>query len=197
GEPQAIFNPQGELRWQAPRTNLWGHRATDNTESLDPGLAFAGQYRDEESGLCYNRFRYYDPSGGCYISPDPISILGGDNNYGYVHNPVNWIDPFGLAGCANVDKDGTLSIKNKFSPGSAEDLALQKHVADWNAQIQANGGSMTRQAVSPEMRASANNAANAAKRATPELYPKGTAPGHTPDVGWGGSNGRTNNSAYV
>ncbi|MBN3265838.1 RHS repeat protein, partial [Pectobacterium brasiliense] len=30
GEPQAIFNPQGELRWQAPRTNLWGHRATDN-----------------------------------------------------------------------------------------------------------------------------------------------------------------------
>ncbi|MEI7252153.1 AHH domain-containing protein, partial [Pectobacterium versatile] len=102
GEPQAVFNPQGELRWQAPRTNLWGQRYTDNTESLDPGLAFAGQCRDAESSLCYNRFRYYDPSGGCYISPDPISILGGDNNYGYVHNPVDWIDPFGLAGCSTT-----------------------------------------------------------------------------------------------
>ncbi|AYH04285.1 hypothetical protein [Pectobacterium parmentieri] len=99
-------------------------------------------------------------------------------------NPNTWVDPFGLAGCASVDKDGVLSIKNKFLPDSAGDLALQKHVADWNAQIQANGGLMTRQAVSPEMRASANNAANAAKRVTPELYPKGTAPDHTLDVGW-------------
>ncbi|BES85623.1 hypothetical protein PEC302110_27200 [Pectobacterium araliae] len=99
GEPQAVFNPQGELRWQAPRTNLWGQRYTDNIESLDPGLAFAGQYRDSESGLCYNRFRYYDPSGGCYVSPDPIGVLGGENNYAYVQNPVCWVDPFGLAGC--------------------------------------------------------------------------------------------------
>ncbi|XWR56576.1 RHS repeat-associated core domain-containing protein [Dickeya zeae] len=83
-------------------------------------MAFAGQLRDSESGLCYNRFRYYDPTGGCYVSPDPLSILGGEQNYAYVHNPVGWVDPFGLAGCASVDKDGILSIKNKFSPGSAE-----------------------------------------------------------------------------
>ncbi|WP_205756484.1 hypothetical protein, partial [Lonsdalea iberica] len=113
--------------------------------------------------------------------------LGGESNYVYVHNPSSWVDPTGLAGCASVDEHGILSIKNKFTPGSAEDLALKKHVADWNKQIQASGGSMTRQAVSPQMRASANNAANAAKRATPNLYPKGTAPGHTPDVGWGGA----------
>ncbi|RUR87290.1 type IV secretion protein Rhs [Pectobacterium versatile] len=99
GEPQAIFNQQGELRWQAPRTNLWGQRYTDNTENLDPELAFAGQYRDAESGLCYNRFRYYEPSGGGYISPDPIGIAGGENNYGYVQNPTCWVDPFGLASC--------------------------------------------------------------------------------------------------
>ncbi|MCE9732383.1 RHS repeat-associated core domain-containing protein [Pectobacterium sp. IFB5596] len=104
GEPQAVFNPQGELRWQAPRTNLWGQRYTDNTESLDPGLAFAGQYRDAESSLCYNRFRYYDPSGGCYISPDPVSILGGESNYGYVQNPLDWVDPFGLASCEHLNK---------------------------------------------------------------------------------------------
>nr|WP_071531142.1 RHS repeat-associated core domain-containing protein [Pectobacterium wasabiae] len=37
---------------------------------------FYGQYRDDESSLCYNRFRYYDPNGGCYISPELIGLLG-------------------------------------------------------------------------------------------------------------------------
>ncbi|MEI7070416.1 RHS repeat domain-containing protein, partial [Pectobacterium parmentieri] len=37
GEPQAVFNPQGELRWQAPRANLWGQRYTENAEKYDPG----------------------------------------------------------------------------------------------------------------------------------------------------------------
>ncbi|MFQ2229590.1 RHS repeat-associated core domain-containing protein [Aeromonas hydrophila] len=32
-------------------------------------MAFAGQLRDDESRLCYNRFRYYDPQWACYISP--------------------------------------------------------------------------------------------------------------------------------
>ncbi|MEQ4670434.1 RHS repeat-associated core domain-containing protein, partial [Providencia manganoxydans] len=48
--------------------------------------------------LYYNRFRYYDKDSGQYISPDPIGLLGGLNPYGYVHDPVGWVDPFGLAG---------------------------------------------------------------------------------------------------
>ncbi|MEY1581608.1 RHS repeat-associated core domain-containing protein, partial [Providencia manganoxydans] len=51
-----------------------------------------------ETGLYYNRFRYYDKDSGQYISPDPIGLLGGFNPYGYVHNPTKFIDPFGLAG---------------------------------------------------------------------------------------------------
>ncbi|MEI7348165.1 RHS repeat-associated core domain-containing protein, partial [Dickeya chrysanthemi] len=72
GTPQALFTPDGTLRWQAPTATLWGRRQAEKSESPDPGLAFAGQLRDSESGLCYNRFRYYDPAGGCYVSPDPI-----------------------------------------------------------------------------------------------------------------------------
>ncbi|MFP1774405.1 RHS repeat-associated core domain-containing protein, partial [Lonsdalea quercina] len=60
-------------------------------------LAFAGQLRDSESGLCYNRFRYYDPAGGGYISPDPIGVLGGLNQYAYVRNPLVCTDPLGLS----------------------------------------------------------------------------------------------------
>ncbi|MEQ4908056.1 RHS repeat-associated core domain-containing protein, partial [Proteus vulgaris] len=60
---------------------------------------FAGQYEDKESGLYYNRFRYYDKDTGQYISPDPIGLLGGFNPYGYVHCPTGWVDPLGLLGC--------------------------------------------------------------------------------------------------
>jgi RHS repeat-associated protein len=49
-----------------------------------------------ESGLHYNRYRYYDPHAGRYISPDPIGVLGGLNPYGYSTNPKRWIDPLGL-----------------------------------------------------------------------------------------------------
>ncbi|SHH18864.1 RHS repeat-associated core domain-containing protein [Pectobacterium carotovorum] len=102
GEPQALYRPDGTLRWQAPKSTLWGQRQGSTEDPADPGLAFAGQYRDTESGLCYNRFRYYDPAGGCYVSPDPIGIAGGENNYGYVPNPVCWVDPFGLAKCPTL-----------------------------------------------------------------------------------------------
>ncbi|MFP1843934.1 RHS repeat-associated core domain-containing protein, partial [Lonsdalea quercina] len=64
----------------------------------------AGQLRDSESGLCYNRFRYYDPAGGGYISPDPIGLRGGLNLYAYVKNPLTWIDPLGLTPCKPTTK---------------------------------------------------------------------------------------------
>lgn len=47
----------------------------------------------------YNRFRYYDPDVGRFISQDPIGLAGSDNSYVYTLNPVSWIDPFGLAPC--------------------------------------------------------------------------------------------------
>ncbi|WXG13181.1 RHS repeat-associated core domain-containing protein [Xenorhabdus griffiniae] len=59
---------------------------------------FLGQYFDEESGLFYNRHRYYSPETAQYISSDLIGLLGGLNPYGYVHNPSKWVDPYGLAG---------------------------------------------------------------------------------------------------
>ena len=42
----------------------------------------------DESGLAYNRFRYYDPQSGCYLKSDPIGLLGGEMPYAYVHNPM-------------------------------------------------------------------------------------------------------------
>lgn len=58
---------------------------------------YAGQYFDSETNLCYNRFRYYSPEIGNYLSQDPIGLQGGSRLYGYVHNPNGWIDQFGLS----------------------------------------------------------------------------------------------------
>jgi RHS repeat-associated protein len=88
--------------------------------------------------------------------------------------------------CAEV-RGGVLYLRNKFAAGSVEDLALQQHVTAWNQEIQRQGGSMTRQRVTPAMRAQADEAADLARTQNPHLYPSGMSPGHTPDVGWGGS----------
>ncbi|WP_233268519.1 RHS repeat-associated core domain-containing protein [Cellulophaga sp. L1A9] len=59
---------------------------------------YQGQYEDVETGLYYNRFRYYAPDQGIYISQDPIGLAGEmPNMYSNVHNSNGWIDPFGLA----------------------------------------------------------------------------------------------------
>ncbi len=67
--------------------------------NLACNLRFCGQYEDEESGLFYNRFRYYSPETGQYLSPDPLGLAGGVNPYGYVPNPVSFVDPLGLVAC--------------------------------------------------------------------------------------------------
>ena len=101
GQPLALFNPQGKRTWRKAPNSLWGLPLLESweskqTEPLNPNLLFAGQYFDQESGLAYNRFRYYDPQSGCYLKSDPIGLNGGETPYAYVHNPMGWIDPFGL-----------------------------------------------------------------------------------------------------
>ncbi|WP_334369607.1 RHS repeat-associated core domain-containing protein, partial [Escherichia coli] len=60
-------------------------------------IRLPGQQYDEESGLYYNRHRYYDPLQGRYITQDPIGLKGGWNLYGYQLNPISDIDPLGLS----------------------------------------------------------------------------------------------------
>ncbi|WP_375576637.1 RHS repeat-associated core domain-containing protein [Paracidovorax oryzae] len=67
-------------------------------QRVEQPFRLQGQQFDEETGLHYNRSRYYDPAVGRFISEDPIGFLGGINTFIYPLDPYSWIDPTGLAG---------------------------------------------------------------------------------------------------
>ncbi|AGR61041.1 core protein [Salmonella bongori N268-08] len=69
----------------------------NNPHNLKQLIRLPGQQYDEETGLYYNRHRYYDPLQGRYITQDPIGLRGGWNLYQYPLNPVTDTDPLGLA----------------------------------------------------------------------------------------------------
>ena len=97
---------------------------------------FAGQYSDEElSGdIYYNRFRYYDPQLGQYITQDPIGLAGGNPTlYGYVGDTNTWIDPFGLAKCEPRDRGGLRKAMLAENGGQPPFAGAQAHHGlPWN-----------------------------------------------------------------
>ncbi|WHS58934.1 RHS repeat-associated core domain-containing protein [Pseudomonas sp. G2-4] len=101
GTPQELTNYGGQVVWSA-RYNGYGKTtelAHGGGEQLEQPLRFQGQYFDPESGLHYNRHRYYNPGTGRYLTPDPSKLAGGLNGYRYTVNPTGWVDPLGLVDC--------------------------------------------------------------------------------------------------
>ncbi len=95
GVPMRLTDPSGRVVWEAERSGFGAMAALPG--GIDQPLRLPGQYHDAETGLHYNRFRYYDPSLGRYLSRDPIGVAGGLNFYAYAGNdPVNRADPTGL-----------------------------------------------------------------------------------------------------
>ncbi|HDT1149615.1 TPA: RHS repeat protein, partial [Escherichia coli] len=97
GLPLALVSTEGATEWYA-EYDEWGNQLSeDNPHQLQQLIRLPGQQYDEESGLYYNRHRYYDPLQGRYITQDPIGLKGGWNFYQYPLNPVQYIDSMGLA----------------------------------------------------------------------------------------------------
>ncbi|MEM6406532.1 MAG: RHS repeat-associated core domain-containing protein, partial [Pseudomonadota bacterium] len=111
GLPRTLLDETGTIHWRA-RYDLWGKQQAARHEQPQPpeqpklncNLRFHGQHYDAESGLHYDRYRYYDPDTAQYLSPDPIGLAGGLRVQGYVHNPNTWIDPLGLSCKCNATK---------------------------------------------------------------------------------------------
>ena len=96
GTPTQVCDSRGELVWEMLLDVYGGVMECRGDRTLVP-FRYQGQYEDVETGLYYNRFRYYSPQMGMYISSDPIGLVGNNPTlYGYVQDVNTWLDPFGL-----------------------------------------------------------------------------------------------------
>ena len=143
GTPQELTNDRGEVVWLNYQM-AWGGSFSQlnhvyNLDGLDVSadelqpFRFQGQFFDGETGLHYNRFRYYDSDVGMFISRDPIGLLGGSNVFQYAPNPVRWIDPWGLAKLHKNNKnyEGNFSLYSVWEDDSrTEILKIGKADAD-------------------------------------------------------------------
>ena len=99
--PRFVTNSSAQVVWEN-QADVYGYEEPEfefefnKEKTFTQPIRFQGQYLDIESGLHYNRYRYYSPKQQRFINQDPIGLVGGINHYQYAPNPVNWVDPLGL-----------------------------------------------------------------------------------------------------
>jgi RHS repeat-associated protein len=95
GTPERLVDDKGELACDLRRL-AWGATEEAPGRKASTRIRFQGQYEDEETGLSYNRHRYYAADTASFLSSDPIGLSGGLRSFGYAPNPIDWVDPLGL-----------------------------------------------------------------------------------------------------
>ena len=97
GIPREMTDINGNLLWYGEYT-AWGRLKKDERvyKNAHQPFRLQNQYFDEETGLHYNLFRYYEPEAGRFVNQDPIGLLGGENLYQFADNALVWFDPLGL-----------------------------------------------------------------------------------------------------
>ncbi|WP_321809744.1 RHS repeat-associated core domain-containing protein [Burkholderia sp. BCC1985] len=134
GAATQLAEQSGMVSWIG-RYGAWGNVSLGMKPRFDQPLRFQGQYFDEETGLHYNRNRYYDAWLGQFVSEDPLRLVGGGNLHQYAPNALAWIDPVGLAAAqdpiALFDPNNPLSyhaiwayLHNHQVPG---DVTVERH----------------------------------------------------------------------
>ncbi|QQP11174.1 hypothetical protein FJQ98_18350 [Lysinibacillus agricola] len=126
GTPVEAYDEEGNKVWSA-ELDIYGRVNEFTGEKNFIPFRYQGQYEDVETGLYFNRFRYYSPSEGMYTQPDPIGLSGGIKLYSYVHDPNIWIDPFGLA---------------KRGPKTDGKGPHNEMIKAWGDEVEANGGTV-------------------------------------------------------
>jgi RHS repeat-associated protein len=176
GAPLELTDEQGQVAWAADykvwgeavmrsvlRTGTddrpvsapaWGSKpvAAPPPPPIEQPFRFQGQQFDEETGLHYNRFRYYDPATGRFISEDPIKLLGGANLFIYSPNPIVWLDPYGLAGEGALGTYGSLNTKTHRGDNmEAHELIRHEALAQMGCTKKGKNGDDLRMRANPSI----------------------------------------------
>jgi RHS repeat-associated protein len=120
GDITALFDERGRCV-ESMRYSAFGDQEMDG-RAISP-WGFAGK-RLDDSGLVYFGRRYYLPSEGRWMTPDPWAFADGPNLYCYCHNnPFSFIDWIGLAseefgrkGGEGLFKDPPMKVPPKKLP---------------------------------------------------------------------------------
>ncbi|QYN45638.1 hypothetical protein GYM75_06600 [Gilliamella sp. ESL0441] len=137
GRPAQAYDDKGELVWQV-EFDIYGRIREDtfNNKSFIP-FRQLGQYEDVETGLYYNRFRYYDSNTGTYICQDPIGLQGNNPNfYAYVSDTNTEVDIFGLSKYNPIEVLGREVYQNPVDFGGGVPTFVDPIVGKTNPTVQ-------------------------------------------------------------
>jgi RHS repeat-associated protein len=130
GQALSIEDSLGIEVWRIERADPYGlHdlRPRQDIDYANPGAAieynlrWPGHYLDPETGLHYNRYRYYDPRLGRYVQSDPIGYEGSPLNlYAYCANPLVQVDVLGLDQTTKSDTTKSTDVDGKEGVAKAK-----------------------------------------------------------------------------
>ncbi|MGK3996663.1 DUF6531 domain-containing protein [Sorangium sp. So ce1024] len=135
GVPRELIDSSGKVAWSAAHS-AWGRLTaeySDPSRAAQGGRAVAspfrlmGQYADDDIGLCYARFRYFDADAARWCSPDPLGLLGGRNLHAFDGSPTVLVDPLGLV-CKKtklLDADGNVLATGSSGSGRTHAQPVQ------------------------------------------------------------------------
>ncbi|WP_353117752.1 DUF6531 domain-containing protein [Myroides odoratus] len=140
GTPIRAYSDTGDKVWERELDSFGNARMTFGDEGFCSYL-YQGQTQDKETGLAYNRFRYYDPEVGNYIAQDPIGLAGNNPTlYGYVADPTGWLDVFGLIiiyrALNETQEFSVLDGADIYAKNKNARFSVQKHVDNGRANTQ-------------------------------------------------------------
>jgi RHS repeat-associated protein len=115
GSIQAVTDVSGQVVFRR-QYRPYGETLAESGSPTE-SRGWIGERNDAETGLTYLHARYYDPAAGLFLSPDPIGVAGGLNEYGCADgDPINGSDPSGL--CKDPPCDTELGIWVDFGDGN-------------------------------------------------------------------------------
>jgi RHS repeat-associated protein len=117
-----------EVDW--PSAYTWSarqyRRGYNGASSWMGSLIFESR---DASGLYYRRNRYYDSEQGRFTQEDPIGLVGGVNQYGFVGgDPISYTDPYGLS--PDSIKFSTPALERKVRAAAAMSPTLAETLED-------------------------------------------------------------------
>ncbi|WP_244298034.1 RHS repeat domain-containing protein [Actinobacillus vicugnae] len=125
GIPREMTDSQGNIIWKGSYYARGQLKSNREHYLAHQPFRLQNQYFDQETGLHYNFFRYYNPILGRFINQDPIGLAGGENLYRFANNAQSKIDPLGLT--PNCPFGSAESLQGLATQAKGQQILQQIH----------------------------------------------------------------------